>query len=193
VGKEEVIMASLFSMHPQQQVCLWINVIGGLAVILSYILPIVTHQGNSEVLWGGISGGLRNFYLVSMLLAALSYFAFTYFILFRMNPETVHVFQVMNFIVFPIIYCFILIASALWMPLTYAMVGQPQISLWIGIRAVLLIVGLSALCLVIALLGLSPRPGGVAYWLAVTGSILFCLHTLVLDGMIWPAFFQTQA
>jgi hypothetical protein len=184
-------MASLFNMHSQQQVFLWINVVGGLAVILSYILPILTHQRNSEVLWGGISGGLRNLYFVSMLLAALSYFAFTYFILFRLNPENVHIFQVMNFIVFPIIYCFILIASALWMPLTYAMVGQPQIGLLIGIRAVLLIVGLAALCLVIALLGLSPRPGVVAYWLAVAGSIIFCLHTLVLDGMVWPAFFKT--
>lgn len=184
-------MASLFSMHPQQQVLLWINVIGGIAVILSYILPIVTHQGNSEPLWGGISGGLRNFYFVSMLLSALSYFAFTYFILFRLNPETVRVFQVINFIVFPIIYCLILIASALWMPLTYAMVGQPQTGLWIGIRTVLFIVGLAALCLVIALLGLSPRHSGFAYWLAVVGSIIFCLHTLVLDGMVWPAFFKT--
>jgi hypothetical protein len=184
-------MASLFSMHPQQQVLLWINVVGGLAVILSYILPIVAHQGNSEALWGGISGGLRNFYLVSMLLAALSYLAFTYFILFRLNPETVHVFQVMNFIVFLVIYCFILIASALWMPLAYAMVGQPQIDLWIGIRAVLFIVGLAALCLVIALLALSPRPAGAVYWLAVAGSIIFCIHTLVLDGMVWPAFFKT--
>jgi len=184
-------MASLFSLHPQQQVCLWINVVGGLAVILSYVLPILTHQGDSQVLWGGISGGLRNFYFVSMLLAALSYFAFTYFILFRLNPETVQVFQVMNFVVFPIIYCLILIPSALWMPLTYAMVGQPQVGLWIGIRAVLFIVGLAALCLVIALLALSPCPGGAAYWLAVAGSIIFCLRTLVLDGMVWPAFFKT--
>lgn len=184
-------MALLSGMHPQQQVCLWINVVGGIAVILSYFLPMLTHQGNSEALWGNISGGLRSFYFVSMLLAALSYFAFTYFILFRLSPETVHVFQVMKFVVFPIIYCFILVPSALWMPLTYAMVGQPQISLWIGIRAVLLIVGLSALCLVIALLALSPRPGGAAYWLAVAGSVIFCLHTLVLDGMVWPAFFKT--
>jgi hypothetical protein len=188
---KEVAMSSLFSLHPQQQLLLWINVVGGIAVILSYILPIVTHRGNSEVLWGGISGGLRNFYFVSMLLAALSYFAFIYFILFRLNPETVHVFQIMNFVVFPIIFCFILIASALWMPLTYAMVGQPQVGTWIGIRAVLLIVGVAALCLVISLLGLSPRPSGVAYWLAVAGSIVFCLHTLVLDGMVWPAFFKT--
>jgi len=184
-------MASLFSMHPQQQILFWINVVGGLAVILSYIMPILSHQGNSETLWGGISGGLRSFYFVSMLLAAVSYFAFTYFILFRLNPESVQVFQVIKFVVFPIIYCLILISSALWMPLTYAMVGQPQIGIWVGIRTVLLIVGLAALCLVIALLALSPRPGGTAYWLAVAGSIIFCIHTLILDGMVWPAFFKT--
>jgi len=184
-------MALLFSMHPQQQVLFWINIVGGLAVILSYILSILANQGNSEALWGGISGGLRSFYFVSMLLAALSYFAFTYFILFRLNPESVQVFQVMKFVVFPVIYCLILIPSALWMPLSYAMVGQPQIGLWIGIRAVLLTVGLAALCLVIALLALSPRPGGTAYWLAVAGSIIFCAHTLILDGILWPAFFKT--
>ncbi len=186
-------MALLFGMHPQQQVLLWINIVGGIAVILSYVLSILLHQGNSEILWGGISGGLRSFYFVSMLLAALSYFAFTYFILFRLNPETVQVFQVMKFVVFPIIYCLILIPSVLWMPLSYAMVGQPQIGLWIGIRTVLFIVGLAALCLVIALLALSPRPGGAAYWLAVAGSIIFCIHTLILDGVVWPAFFKTQA
>jgi len=186
-----MVMALLFSMHPQQQVLFWINIVGGLAVILSYVLSILANQGNSEALWGGISGGSRSFYFVSMLLAALSYFAFTYFILFRLNPETVQVFQVMKFVVFPVIYCLILIPSALWMPLSYAMIGQPQIGVWIGIRAVLLIVGLAALCLVIALLALSPRPGGTTYWLAVAGSIVFCAHTLILDGMLWPAFFKT--
>jgi hypothetical protein len=184
-------MSSLFSMNSQQQALLWIIIVGGLAVILSYILPIVAHQGNSEPLWGGITSGLRNFYFVSMLLAALSYLAFTYFVLFRLNPDTTRIFQSMTYIVFPIIYCLILISSALWMPLTYAMVAQPQTGLWIGIRAVLLIVGLGALCLVIALLGLSPRPSGVAYWLAVAGSIIFCLHTLLMDGMVWAAFFKT--
>src|SRR4030042_1453932 len=179
-------MASLLGMHPQQQVCLWINVVGGVAVILSYILSILAHQGNAEALWGSISGGLRSFYFVSMLLAALSYFAFTYFILFRLNPESVQIFQVMKFVVFPVIYCLILIPSALWMPLSYAMVGQPQIGLWIGIRAVLLTVGLAALCLVIVLLALSPRPGGTAYWLAVGGGVLFCAHPLILDGVLLP-------
>src|SRR4030066_2273279 len=178
-------MALLFSMHPQQQVLLWINIVGGLAVILSYVLSILAYQGNSEALWGGISGGLRSFFFVSVLLAALSYFAFTYFLLFRPNPESVQVFQVMKFVVFPIIYCLILISSALWMPLTYAMGGQPQIGIWIGIRTVLLIVGLAELCLVFAFLALSPRPSGTAYWLAVAGSIVFCAHTLILDGMLW--------
>ena len=42
---------------------------------------------------------------------------------------------------------------------------------------------------VIALLALRPRPRGTLYWLGVAGAVLFTLHTLVIDALIWPAYF----
>ena len=43
--------------------------------------------------------------------------------------------------------------------------------------------------LVEALFSLRPRQPACAYWLAVDGSIAFTVQTLVLDAVIWPAYF----
>ena len=41
-------------MHTQQYILLGIMVVGGAAVIGSYIHGFVTHPGSANVLWGGV-------------------------------------------------------------------------------------------------------------------------------------------
>jgi len=177
----------------QQIILVIINVLGGAAVIGSYIHGFVTHPGSGNALWGGITGWLRSVYGISMILAALGYFAFVYFILFRINPSEAQIADRFDFSLFYFIFLGILIPSAIWMPLTHAMVSNPSNSLWIWIRIVLILVGISSLALVWALMTLQPKGSGSLYWLAVAGSAYFAFHTAVLDMLLWPALFRIQS
>jgi hypothetical protein len=177
-------------MVVQQIILLVINVIGGIAVIGSYILGLNAQSGGANVLWGGVPTGIRPIYGVSMIISALGYFAFLYFIFFKLNPDEVTVANRFGFWIFNVVFLMILVPSALWMPLTNLYVGNPSMGLWFFIRTVLIIVGLASVTLVWALLTLQVQSHGVFYWLAVTGGAYFAFHTLILDGIIWAALFK---
>jgi hypothetical protein len=91
--------------------------------------------------------------------------------------------------IFPLIYALILVPSALWMPLTFAMIQEPSAGLWFAIRLTLASVGLGSLMLLTALLSLQPRSPKLAHRLAVAGSLAFTFQTAVLDALVWPAYF----
>jgi len=177
-------------MTVQQIILLIINVVGGIAVIGSYILGLSGQAGGANALWGGIPAGIRPVYLISMILSALGYFAFLYYILFRLAPAGVNIAGIFGFSLFYVIFIFMLIPSAFWMPLTNMYVAAPSPGLWIGIRTVLILVGLASLLLVWALLSLQTKVPGIAYWLAVAGSSYFAFHTVILDAIIWPVLFK---
>lgn len=177
-------------MGAQQIILLVINIIGGVAVIGSYIFGLNAQTGGANVLWGGVPENIRPLYGVSMILSALGYFAFLYFILFRLVPGEVLIGGRFGFSLFSTIFLVILIPSALWMPLTNMYVGNPSTGLWIGIRTVLALVGLASIALVWALLSLQVRVPGISYWLAVAGSGYFAFHTAILDAVIWAALFK---
>ena len=94
---------------------------------------------------------------------------------------------------FYVIFLGILVLSALWMPLTQAMIANPGTGIWIGVRTILVVVGLSSCALVWVLLSLQTREPTIPYWLAVAGSAYFAFHTAVLDMLLWPALFQGQS
>ena len=177
-------------MASQQIILLVINIIGGIAVIGSYILGLSGQSGGANVLWGGVPASIRPVYGVSMIISALGYFAFIYFILFRLVPSDVSIAGSIGFGLFYAIFLVILISSALWMPLTNAYVGNPSTGLWIGVRIVLALVGLGSIALVWALLSLQTKSPPVFYWLAVAGSAYFAFHTAILDAIVWAALFK---
>jgi hypothetical protein len=177
-------------MNVSRLVLLIINVIGGAAVLGSYIVGLKTHTGGANVLWGGASPGIRPAYGVSMILSAVAYLAFAYFILFRLDPANTLIAGKLDYGFLSILFVLILGASALWMPLTYVYVGHSTTLIWIGIRVVLLIVGLSSCTLVWALLNINNGDSGLAYWLAIAGSAYFAFHTTVLDALSWPVLFR---
>ena len=69
-------------MGTQQIILLIINILGGAAVIGSYVFGLSGQSGGTNVLWGGVPSSLRPVYTVSMILSALGFFAFIYFILY---------------------------------------------------------------------------------------------------------------
>jgi len=173
-------------MGTQRLILLIINIIGGAAVILSYIYGLRGQVGGANVLWGNVSTSIRPIYFVSMIISALGYFAFIYYVLFRIDPAESNV----NYYLFYAIFLVIVTASAFWMPLTNMYVGNPSASLWIALRGVLAMVALGSIGLVWALLSLHPFTRGAVYWLAVAGAGYFAFHTTVLDAITWAALFR---
>ena len=174
------------TMGTQQIIVLIINILGGAAVMLSYVYGLRGQAGGANVLWGGTPQGIRPVYTVSMVLSALSYFAFIFYILFRANPADSNVSYSLYFAIFIVI----LGASAFWMPLTNMYVNNGGTGLWIAIRGVLALVGLGSIALFITLLSVHSNAHGTAWWLAVVGAGYFALHTAILDAIVWAALFK---
>jgi hypothetical protein len=165
-------------------------ILGGAAVPGSYAWGLASAGADLVgALWGGLPAGLLPAYQANMVLAAAGFFAYTYFLLLAVDPGAVRIGGRPGLGLFFPLYAGILIPSALWMPLSLAMLHQAGDPLWWTIRAVLAVVGLCSLGLTAALLALRPRQPRWAYWLAVAGSLPFALQTAVLDALLWPSFF----
>lgn len=136
---------------------LFVNLLGGGAVIGSYVWGFLTHSNAGQALWGGVPDSIRPFYTAGMFLAATGYFAFTYFILFRLNPSETRVFSRFPFDLFNVLYAAILISSALWMPLTLFALEGSSLGFVRVVRIVLAMVGLASVALLFALLKVEPR------------------------------------
>jgi len=167
----------------------WINVAGGIAVLGSYGYGLATHPETAGAVWGGVPEWLKPYYTVSMLTAALGYFLFSYFLFFRVDPTKARVAARFDFDLFNFLYLFILVPSAMWMPLTFRMLEAPSSALWVSIRVVLALVGIASVGLVGGLLLLNRRQPVWAYALAIAGSLAFAVQTALLDAIVWPAYF----
>ena len=176
-------------MHRQQWRLAALVVFGGAAVLGSYAYGLLAPGADARALWGGVPPALLPAYQSNMLLATVGFFAYTHFLLVRVDPEAVRVGAWFGFGLFYVLYAGILIPSSLWTPLTMAMLRQPGDLLWWAIRIALAVAGLSSLALTAVLLALVPRKPRWAYWLAVAGSLPFALQTAILDALVWPAFF----
>lgn len=176
-------------MNTRQIIFIILNIIGGILVIGSYIYGLKT-QGNGNALWGGVPGNIKKVYTASIFISALTFFVFTLFILLKVYTSEYKVFGLSSQIAFSVMYFLVLIPSAFWMPLTYAMVQNPSNLVWIGVRAVLAIVALGALGILVSLLALSPKPTGAFYWSAIATIAYFFFHTGVLDALLWPYFWK---
>ncbi len=174
-------------MDQPKLITIIIIALGGVLVLGSYVQGMVANPGKASALWGGVPKSALPAYTVMMLLAAVGYLLFTYFLLFRASPLGVNP----DFRLYAVIYAIILIPSALWMPLTVQMVSQPSPVTWFAIRLALILVGLAAFAMLYSLITIKPRPQDWSYWAAIAGSSAFFLHTAVLDALIWPRFFPS--
>lgn len=175
--------------HPHKRTMVWLNVLGGSAVIASYAHGLLTNPTTRNDLWGGVPQTLLPFYTIWMFLAAAGYLMFTYFLMYRVRPHEVQIAKRFDLRLMNALYAIVLVPSALWMPLTFAMLEDPNPNLWLAIRLTLAMVGLGSVAFIAALLALRPRRPAPFYWLAVGGALLFAVQTALLDALVWPAFF----
>jgi len=176
-------------MNSSKRLLWWINILGGSAVLASYAYGMASNPLTRGEIWGGVPDSLRPLYTTSMLLAAAGYFAFSYFVFFRIDPLKARIGSRVGFGAFNLLYALILVPSALWMPLTFAMLEAPSDGLWWAIRLTLGLVGIGSVGLLAALLTVEPPRAARVRWVAVIGCVAFCFQTAVLDALVWPAFF----
>lgn len=165
--------------------------IGGSAVLASYFLALDPAIGGS--LWGGIpEGRVRDFYTLNMLLAAFGFFPATWLLVIATPASALRARTGLAFPTMFMTYAAILMASALWLPLTALYVDSPSLPLWLAIRFVLLVVGGGATVLGGMLIRLAAR-GPATAWLAVIAFFFFWLQTMVLDALVWPHYYSSDA
>lgn len=175
--------------HRQQKELLLLNVVCGGAVLISYAHGLINNPAARGALWGGIPQWLTPFYAGAMPFAAVGYFLFTSFLLFHVNPDEAVIAGRYRYRLFHALYGTVLVPSALWMPLSFAMLHEPSAGLWITIRLVLAAVGLGSIGISAAIFLVQPRRNSWSFRFAVIGSIAFCIQTAVLDAVVWTAFF----
>ena len=166
-----------------------LNIIGGVAVLGSYIVGGLTQPDLVGGIWGGVPESVHPIYTANMFLAAAGYFMFSHYIYFQLRAPEVQVFGRPAQRVWLWLYTGILLPSAVWMPLTLWMVASPSMGLWVAICAVLAVVALSSLALVAALL--AARPAGTARGriVAAAGAVFFSIQTALLDAVVWTICF----
>ncbi len=151
---------------------LWlVNVIGGIAVLGSYVWG-VTGVPEPGRLWGRIPEGIRPVYSAFMPLAAIGYFLILAWA--HRNPQwrMVAAMSVM------------LVCSTAWMPLSFAALENAR--LLPLVQAVLALTALASLAMGLIIWQGDPSSLRTA---ALVGVLAFCWQTVLLDALVWPRFF----
>lgn len=162
-----------------------VNLVGGIAVLVSYYLGLSSPHAASGAIWGGVPESARSLYSTSMLCAAAGYFPLTWLLIFGSDPGRSRPIEL------PILYLLVLIPSALWLPLTDAYLDAPGPAGWWAIKLVLAATALGSLGLLRAVLRAKPAPSPTLRWLALLGGLAFCFQTVVLDAIVWVMLFPT--
>ena len=166
-----------------------INIIGGTSVLFSYTHALISNPLTRMSLWGNVPLLIRPYYTIFMFLAAGGYFFFTSYILFYINIDTVKLFGKYGFWSINILYAGIILPSAIWIYLTFAMIYNPSPFLWIFIRLVLFTVGFSSVILLLSFFMSNFEKTNWLYVTSIIGLLFFCIQTMLLDAIIWPYFF----
>ena len=170
-------------------VLLLVNIIGGVAVLSSYALCIILFPDTREVLWGEISGGLKNFFVISMLIAAVGYIS--YLSITLINPDLGQ-FRNTLFLgpnTISILSSLFLISATLWMPASVIYIKNPSLLMWLIMVFSLWITALSILTIFVLSLNSSFESKQVFKIISSIGLFYISFHCLILDGIIWVAKF----
>ena len=140
----------------QKLLLIFINVIFGSLVLLSYYKGVNREPDLSLKLWGGVPKVLQPYIVASMFISALGYFFFTANFLLNINPEEAKFLGKFNYWSLCVVYLFILIPSALWIELSFSYMKSGDINTWYCVVAVLYCVGFFSVLLLLSILLVNP-------------------------------------
>ncbi len=169
-------------MNNNQIFFLLVIVLFGIPVILSYIFGIRRIK-KVELLWGGMPKKIQKILTISMLAATVSFLTFSTYI-FILNGGNV------DLIFIDIIYAVLLGSAALWLPLMIEVIELKKKIYWILTRISLVIVGMCSI-LLLSIMIFSNRTG-LLFVLSIISLVIFSIHTVILDAIVWPYFFTKK-
>lgn len=172
-------------MNNNQKWLLAINIVGGILVLGSYYFGLKGGKG-ADALWGGVPEKTRSLYGISMLVCAVAYFIFFFYIMKGLGSGTLSNTILLGEKLYSVLFAILLLASSFWMPLVNLYISNPTTLIWFAVRLVLVLVALASIGLFLALFKISPKHTGGLYIASLIGLFWFCIHTGVLDAMIWP-------
>ena len=177
-------------VHQQSWNLAIINVLGGVAVLVSYVHGLQSPHARDGALWGSVPAFWRSWYGVSMIAAAIGYFPFTWYFLRHFDPQNSRFAGGLGYSAVTAFYLLVLLPSALWLPLTVRYLAAPSGFLWAAIRLDLMLVAVGSIGLAVAASTVTPS-SSTSVWrvAALLGLVFFCLQTVVLDALVWPVFF----
>lgn len=177
-------------MHPHQRQLVFLILVGGPLVLLSYVEGIFGHADTAPLLWGSIPESVIPYYTANMFLAATGFFLFTHHLLWRVDARQVEIGGRFDFRFYSVCYALIFAGSAAWMPLSlYAVEHQAGHLEW-AIDGVLSVTAIASVGVLAGLIANRPSWPSRSWRLAVLGSLMFLGQTLVLDAFVWPRFFN---
>ena len=158
----------------------------------SYAHGLLKYPELRSELWGAVPDHIRPYYTICMFLAAIGYFFFTGYILQYVSFDTTQIFGCYNFTIINLFYAGFLIPSALWIYMTFAMISNPSVLLWIGIRIILFTVGFSSIGLFLAFFFSNFEKSSWLFYAGIAGLIPFSIQTMILDAIVWPYYFPMK-
>ncbi len=178
--------------RPQQSdvgAALWsLQILGGGAVLVSYGWSAAQYPDLLDAMWGGVPSAWRTPYVAWMFVAAAGYLVATARLLGLAGGEAP---EPARQRLLAAAYGAILLPSALWMPLTGALLAGPAPGLWPLVVAVLWIVAAGSLALLALAAGLAGP--GRSDPIASLGVAALSIQTVLLDAVIWVAVFTPPA
>ena len=174
----------------QTNIFVLINVVGGIAVLGSYVLCLMMFPEQREALWGGVVGTTRNIVVISMLFSAAGYLAFLYISVFNVSTDLFSDKSLLDGNLILLLALSFLLASTVWMPASVGFLETSNnvylnlsvASLWI---AALSLVGL----LVTVFLTDFSTTSNLPKILSIVGLGMITFHCLVFDAIMWVSNF----
>jgi hypothetical protein len=172
-------------MHPERRRFLVLQLALGPAVLASYAVCFALWPETVARMWGGVPAAVRSLYTAWMFVAAAGYCAFTPALFLHADPARSRVAFGRPYAALHTSYAAVLLGSILWMPLTkwHLDGGLPfalvVLDLWL--------VAAGSLALLATTLRLSPPLPGFWRAAAPLGAAAFCVQTVLLDALVWPA------
>lgn len=162
-----------------------INLIGGTAVLTSYVVVLALYPDLRSDFWGQINGGLRIIFTGSMLLAGAGYLLFLYWTVFTIGDNTSNSQWLVESHWPGVLVGMFLTFSTIWMPLTAALLKTGNESLWISIVVILWVVAISLWALFILVIIHYWNDASWTSFLATAGLFYIALHCTILDAIVW--------
>ena len=162
-----------------------VNILGGVSVLGSYIFCLLMYPEHREALWGGVDASVKPIFVGSMLIAALGYMLFLYFMIFKSGADMFDSGMLFGRFTPSIICAVFLIAGTIWMPATVGYLNAPQHLFWNIVVASLWVTATSLIFLTLVVLVTIINEMTFTKILSVCGLGYITLHCLILDAIIW--------